>query len=191
MDISRFFGGGSARLAHDDMATFLLNIIQSRSKEVQELKGRLLVLEANEAKLRKELEEVTARIPEEKKQTKILFAVTGVMKSFEADEIRQLIRLGGGRVSASVSKMTDYLVAGIKLDDGREVNEGKKYLDAMKYGTKIITEDELLIWIKRSSMMCSTPWLFQSIYKSPPQANCAESEASFQEEEMEERQTPL
>jgi NAD-dependent DNA ligase len=190
MDISRFFGGGSARLAHDDMATFLLNIIQSRSKEVQELKGRVLVLEANEAKLRKELEEVTARIPEEKKQTKILFAVTGVMKSFEADEIRQLIRLGGGRVCASVSKMTDYLVAGIKLDDGREVNEGKKYLDAMKYGTKIITEDELLKWIKCSSMMC-TPWLFQSIFKSPPQANCAESEASFQEEEMEERQTPL
>jgi DNA ligase (NAD+) len=60
--------------------------------------------------------------------------VTGEMKRYEREEIEDLIRQHGGKAASSVSKKTDYLVAGDKA--------GSKLAKAKELGVKVITEDE-------------------------------------------------
>ena len=48
----------------------------------------------------------------------------------------------GGFSKSAVSGKTDYLIIGSKLEDGREVTEGRKYRMAKEKGTKILTEIE-------------------------------------------------
>lgn len=62
--------------------------------------------------------------------------VTGTLEKFTREEIESEIRKFGGKASKSVSKKTDYLVA------GREA--GSKLEKARKLGVKILTEDEFL-----------------------------------------------
>lgn len=61
--------------------------------------------------------------------------VTGTLERFTRTEIKELIQQHGGRASSSVSKKTDFLVAGeaagSKLDKAREL------------GVKVISEDDL------------------------------------------------
>lgn len=61
--------------------------------------------------------------------------VTGTLERFTRTEIKELIQQHGGRASSSVSKKTDFLVAGeaagSKLDKAREL------------GVNVISEDEL------------------------------------------------
>ncbi len=64
------------------------------------------------------------------------FVVTGTLETMSRDEIKDIIRKNGGLVSESVSKQTDYLVAG--------ENTGSKYEKAKNLGIKIITEKEFL-----------------------------------------------
>jgi DNA ligase (NAD+) len=60
--------------------------------------------------------------------------VTGTLTKYGRDEIEALIAKHGGRASSSVSKNTDYLVAGEKA--------GSKLEKAQKLGVKILTEEE-------------------------------------------------
>ena len=60
--------------------------------------------------------------------------VTGTLTKYSRDEIQELIAQHGGRVSSSVSKNTDYLVAGEKA--------GSKLAKARDLGVTILTEDE-------------------------------------------------
>jgi DNA ligase (NAD+) len=62
------------------------------------------------------------------------FVLTGGMDSLTRDEARTAIEDLGGRVSASVSKKTDYVVVGR--------DPGSKYDHAMKLGIKTLNEDE-------------------------------------------------
>jgi DNA ligase (NAD+) len=62
------------------------------------------------------------------------FVVTGSLDSYTRQEIEELIRMFGGNASSSVSKKTDYLVAGKE--------PGSKLDKAEKLGVKIITEEE-------------------------------------------------
>ncbi|HYF05218.1 MAG TPA: NAD-dependent DNA ligase LigA [Patescibacteria group bacterium] len=64
------------------------------------------------------------------------FVVTGTLEKFSRDEIKEKIRLLGGTASESVSKKTDYLVAG--------ENAGSKLDKAESLGVKILTEKEFL-----------------------------------------------
>lgn len=63
-----------------------------------------------------------------------IFVLTGELKSFTRDEAKDIIRKGGGDVSSSVSRKTNYVLAG--------ENPGSKYDKAQELGVKIIDEKE-------------------------------------------------
>ncbi|MFQ5881819.1 MAG: NAD-dependent DNA ligase LigA [Candidatus Methylomirabilales bacterium] len=60
------------------------------------------------------------------------FVLTGTLKDFTRDEARAVITRLGGRVSASVSKKTDYVIVG--------QDPGSKYEDARRLGVPVLNE---------------------------------------------------
>ncbi len=64
----------------------------------------------------------------------LTFVLTGELQNFTRDEAKDMIRKAGGDVSSSVSKNTDYVVAG--------KNPGSKYEKAKELEVKIINEEE-------------------------------------------------
>jgi DNA ligase (NAD+) len=62
------------------------------------------------------------------------FVLTGTLSTMTRDEAKEKIRSFGGSVSGSVSKETDYVVAG--------ESAGSKYDNAVKLGVAILTEEE-------------------------------------------------
>ncbi len=63
------------------------------------------------------------------------FVLTGTLAKFTRDEAKKLIEDAGGRVSGSVSKKTDYVVAG--SDAGSKLDKAKEL------GVAVIGEDEM------------------------------------------------
>lgn len=84
------------------------------------------------------------KIEEVKRGKRILegktFVLTGELESMTRDEAKDKIRFLGGDVSGSVSKNTDYVVAGQE--------PGSKYEKAKKLGVKMIDEKEFLKLLK-------------------------------------------
>jgi DNA ligase (NAD+) len=74
--------------------------------------------------------EVAAELPLSGKT----LVVTGTLKTYKRDEIEALIQQLGGRASGSVSKRTDYVVAGEEA--------GSKLEKAKKLGVAVLTEEE-------------------------------------------------
>lgn len=70
-----------------------------------------------------------------------VFVLTGTLESLSRDDAEDLIKKLGGRVSSSVSKKTDYVVAGL--------DPGSKFEKAKSLGIKILNEDELLGLLKQ------------------------------------------
>ena len=69
-----------------------------------------------------------------------IFVITGNLDDMTRKEAINLIEEYGGKSSTSVSKNTDFLVAGS--------NTGKKYNTAKELGIKIITKNQFLDLIK-------------------------------------------
>jgi DNA ligase (NAD+) len=61
--------------------------------------------------------------------------ITGTLEKYSRDEAKRMIEDAGGKVSGSVSKKTDYVVAG---DD-----PGSKLDKARELGVKVVGEKEL------------------------------------------------
>jgi DNA ligase (NAD+) len=106
-------------------------IAQSIVEFFQEPKNRALVKELGDLKL---------RLTGTKKQrgTKLAgktFVITGELVNFTREEAKQVIEDAGGRVSNSVSKKTDFVVAG--------TGAGSKLDKAKELGVKIIDEKEV------------------------------------------------
>lgn len=81
--------------------------------------------------------------PKQKASNKLAgktFVVTGTLKEFTRQSIEQAIKDNGGKVSSSISKKTDYLLAG--------ENAGSKFEKAQKHEVKIINEDDFIKMIE-------------------------------------------
>jgi DNA ligase (NAD+) len=65
----------------------------------------------------------------------VTVVITGTLPSMTRDEAAEAVRAAGGKVSASVSKKTSYVVAG--------ENAGSKYDKAVELGVPILDEDAL------------------------------------------------
>jgi len=63
-----------------------------------------------------------------------VFVFTGALKSYTRDEAQRIVESLGGKASSSVSRKTDYVVAG--------EGAGSKLARARELGVKIITEEE-------------------------------------------------
>ncbi|MDD5464242.1 MAG: NAD-dependent DNA ligase LigA [Candidatus Moranbacteria bacterium] len=66
----------------------------------------------------------------------LVFVLTGELVGFTRDVAKDMIRREGGSVSSSVSKKTDYVVAG--------ENAGSKYDKAVQLGVKVLSEEEFV-----------------------------------------------
>ncbi len=64
------------------------------------------------------------------------FVLTGKLSRFTRDEAKQMIEQRGGRVTGSVTKKTDYLVAG--------EDPGSKFDRANELGVQVLNEQEML-----------------------------------------------
>ena len=106
-------------------------IAQSIVEFFQEPRNRALVEQSAEAGL-------TFTGKKKERGTKLAgktFVLTGTLAHFTRDEAKKMIEDAGGRVSGSVSKKTDYVVAG---DDA-----GSKLDKAKELGVTVIGEKEM------------------------------------------------
>ncbi len=74
------------------------------------------------------------------KLANLTFVLTGQLTGFTRDEAKDMIRKAGGDVSSSVSKNTDYVLAGEEA--------GSKLQKAQALGVKVIGEEEFLKMLK-------------------------------------------
>lgn len=68
------------------------------------------------------------------------FVITGVLPTYSRDEIKDMVKSAGGKVSSSVSSKTDYVVVGS--------DPGSKYDDAVRLGVQILDENGLFELLK-------------------------------------------
>ncbi len=79
-----------------------------------------------------------------KKQTKLAgkkFVLTGTLESLSREGAKKMIRAADGEVSGSVSKNTDYIVAGTE--------PGEKLIKAQELGVKVLDEQEFIKLLDR------------------------------------------
>jgi DNA ligase (NAD+) len=70
-----------------------------------------------------------------------VFVVSGVFYKMTRNELKKSIEDNGGRVSSSISKKTDYIVAGDKMGPSKKTK-------ADDLGVTLISEDDFIEMIK-------------------------------------------
>jgi DNA ligase (NAD+) len=144
----RFVGERTAELLAEHFGSMksLMEAMQEELEEVPEVGPRVSSAireffdEARNVKLVEALQEAGLRMRGEKKQrgTKLAgktFVLTGTLERHTRDEAKKLIEDAGGKVSGSVSKKTDYVIAGSEA--------GSKLDKAKELGVAVIGEKEM------------------------------------------------
>ncbi len=143
----RFVGERTAELLAEHFGSLdaVMNATAEELTEVSEVGPRVSAAireffdEPKNVKLVRELGELKLRLKGQKKQRGAqlagkTFVLTGTLPNLSRDEAKKLIENAGGKVTGSVSKKTDYVVAGAdagsKLDKAKElgitvIDEGK------------------------------------------------------------------
>jgi DNA ligase (NAD+) len=137
--IAEHFGSIDALLAADPEAITAVEgigpvLAEQLVEELSEDAVRELIERLRERGLRFELSAAEKRA-EGGPLEGTTFVLTGTLPAMSRDEATKLIRRAGGKVTGSVSKKTDYLVAGD--------SPGTKLAKAEEVGTEIIDEDRL------------------------------------------------
>src|SRR6266849_345641 len=144
----RFVGERTAQFLDEHFGSMdaLMNASEEELQEVNEVGPRIaqsigeFFQEPKNRALVKQLQDLGLRLTGTRKErgTKLAgktFVLTGTLAHFTRDEAKKVIEDAGGRVSGSVSKTTDYVVAG---DDA-----GSKLDKAKELGVKVIGEKEM------------------------------------------------
>ncbi len=144
----RFVGERTAQFLAEHFGSMdaLMNASEEELQEVNEVGPRIaqsigeFFQEPKNRALVKQLQDLGLRLTGTRKErgTKLAgktFVLTGTLAHFTRDEAKKVIEDAGGRVSGSVSKTTDYVVAG---DDA-----GSKLDKAKELGVKVIGEKEM------------------------------------------------
>jgi DNA ligase (NAD+) len=109
-------------------------LAESLREELSDDANVELIARLRERGLRFELS-AAERAAEEGPLADKTFVLTGTLPTLSREEATKLIRAAGGKVTGSVSKKTDYLVAGD--------SPGSKLAKAEEVGTEILDEDGL------------------------------------------------
>jgi DNA ligase (NAD+) len=115
----------------DDIHEIGLTMAQSIRDWFDDPGNKRLCERLREAGVRNEAEQQSSTAADERFAGKI-FVLTGALPSMARDEARGLIEARGGRVTSSVSKKTDFVVAG--------ADPGSKLDKANQLGVKVIDE---------------------------------------------------
>jgi DNA ligase (NAD+) len=101
--------------------------------------GKQIVKELTELGLNMGDAAVAAKLAAERAAGRLVgktLVVTGTLARFKRDEIVEMIQKQGGKAAGSVSKKTDYVVAG--------TDAGSKLTKAQELGITVLTEDQFL-----------------------------------------------
>ena len=125
-DIRTFQVNGQESGIGPEIAASLHHFLQSEAGKtvIEELRAANVTLEVSQAE-----EDSIAQIFAGK-----TFVVTGKLEKYSRDEIHALVEKFGGKPSSSVSKKTDYLVAGEKA--------GSKLAKAEQLGVEVLSETD-------------------------------------------------
>jgi DNA ligase (NAD+) len=126
-DIASFQVDGNESGIGPEIANSLYTFLHSTA-------GKTVIKELREAGVQLEEESAAGLPPGKGRFAGKTFVVTGTLENFTREEIHDLIAQEGGRPSSSVSKSTDYLIAGEKA--------GSKLDKARKLGVPILNEAE-------------------------------------------------
>jgi DNA ligase (NAD+) len=127
----------------DDIASFTVNgqssgigpeIAKSLHTFLHSQEGKRVVAELQEAGVKLDVEQSSTTGAASSALAGKTLVVTGTLEKYSRDEIQALIARHGGRASSSVSKSTDYLVAGAKA--------GSKLDKAQQLGVRVLSEAE-------------------------------------------------
>jgi DNA ligase (NAD+) len=124
----------------------LMNASEEELQAVNEIGPRVsqsireFLDEPKNVALVKRLEKAGLKFEGEKKQRGTAlsgktFVLTGTLESYTRDEAKKLIEDAGGKVAGSVSKKTDYVVAGAEA--------GSKLDKAKEFGVAVVDEKEM------------------------------------------------
>jgi DNA ligase (NAD+) len=144
----RFVGERTAQFLAEHFGSMdgLIEATEEELQQVNEVGPRIaksiaeFFSEAKNRDLVKKLREAGLMFSGKKKErgTKLagkIFVLTGTLERYSRDEAKKMLEDAGGRVSGSVSKKTDYVVAGS--------DAGSKLDTAKKLGIPVIGEKEM------------------------------------------------